>query len=62
MGKPQREAIHSMGAALAVPAHIGRAALQVCEEVAAHFSHAPGCGPAFYQQAREVIDMMKAAA
>jgi hypothetical protein len=62
MGKAERQAIHATGAALAVPPQVGRAALQVCEEVVAHFSHANGCGPSFYQAAVEVLGMVKVAA
>lgn len=59
MTTAERSAIQQAGA---LGDEVFRAALAVCEEVAASFSHAPGCGPAFYQAAREVVAMMKVAA
>lgn len=35
--------------------------LAVCEQILATFHHADGCGPAYYQMARDVVSRVKPA-
>lgn len=37
-------------------------ALATCEQIVATYHHAAGCGPAYYQMARDVVERVKVAA